>query len=111
MSDPRLPLWGTTPDPIKPDTVREWYFTFGIGRYGFDAYTVITGTYESSREKMFARFGRNWAFQYPSLSKLAGRPIPIDFDSGEPDWTWVQKWEEWHRVARGAVRAILNGPA
>ena len=46
---------------------KNYYFTFGVG---IDAphrncYTVISAeSWDDARQKMFDRFGREWAFQY-----------------------------------------------
>lgn len=39
-------------------------FTFGCGQPNAGKYVKIYGTYEQARKKMFARYGRRWAFQY-----------------------------------------------
>ncbi len=41
-----------------------YYFTFGQG-HEFDGYYVkLNGEWMETREKMFSKFGSNWAFQY-----------------------------------------------
>ena len=47
--------------------MQEHIFTFGFGHYLANCYTVIKAeTAEQAREKMFEKYGRHWAFQYPS---------------------------------------------
>ena len=41
-----------------------WTFTFGYGQKHQGKYVGIYGTYESARQKMFERYGSEWAFQY-----------------------------------------------
>ena len=60
----------TTSEPGKREVPQNWYFTFGYGQNpGIGYYTVIFGTYNDAREEMVIRYGRNWAFQYPSVEK------------------------------------------
>ena len=51
----------------------DWIFTFGWGQTHpdtgeplKDCYVRIPGTFEEARERMVARFGTKWAFQYES---------------------------------------------
>lgn len=41
-----------------------WYFTFGCGQKHAGHYVKFFGRYYEAREKMFATFGKQWAFQY-----------------------------------------------
>lgn len=41
-----------------------WIFTFGSGQEHAGYYVKIWGTFGSAREKMFAEYGKRWAFQY-----------------------------------------------
>lgn len=41
-----------------------WIFTFGQGQKYTGYYVKIWGTYESARNKMFQKYGNEWAFQY-----------------------------------------------
>ena len=44
--------------------MNEWIFTFGYGQ-AMQGYCVrVKGSYAEARQKMFDKFGRNWAFQY-----------------------------------------------
>lgn len=44
---------------------QQWYiFTFGVGQRHSGHYVKFYGTYEETREQMFAKYGREWAFQY-----------------------------------------------
>lgn len=45
-------------------TYQKWYFTFGFGQEHENCFTVIEGTYEEARDKMFKIYGDKWAFQY-----------------------------------------------
>ena len=49
----------------------EWIFTFGFGHVHphtgerlANTFIRVSGEDEEAREKMYARFGRKWAFQY-----------------------------------------------
>lgn len=52
--------------------VRDWIFTFGFGHVATgevplrNRFVRIRGTFEEARTEMVRRFGRTWAFQYPS---------------------------------------------
>ena len=48
----------------KPNIPQLWIFTFGYGHAHPNRYIKIHGTYQEAREKMVARFGSKWAFQY-----------------------------------------------
>ena len=42
-----------------------WYFTFGFAHRHAGCYFVVKdATLDEAREEMFAKFGREWAFQY-----------------------------------------------
>jgi len=45
-----------------------WMFTFGLGyEYGQNrgkAVKIFADSYDEAREKMLARYGNKWAFQY-----------------------------------------------
>lgn len=41
-----------------------WIFTFGLGREHGGHYVKFTGTYGEARDKMIAKYGDQWAFQY-----------------------------------------------
>jgi hypothetical protein len=53
--------------------VREWIFTFGFGHTDENGaplrnkYVRIIGTHDDARAEMVRRWGRQWAFQYPTL--------------------------------------------
>lgn len=40
-----------------------WVFTFGWGQPHAGKYVKIRGTYVQARNKMFAKYGSEWAFQ------------------------------------------------
>lgn len=52
-----------------PETVQDWYFTFGCGQPHENHYHVINGTWEEAREKMFHRFGNRWGMMYASAEE------------------------------------------
>ena len=41
-----------------------WTFTFGCGQEHDGTYVKIYGTFDSTRNTMFERYGSEWAFQY-----------------------------------------------
>lgn len=41
-----------------------WVFTFGSGQKNAGHFVRISGTADEAREEMFARYGKEWAFQY-----------------------------------------------
>ena len=41
-----------------------WIFTFGYGQKHEGHYVRVKGDYGTAREKMVARYGSKWAFQY-----------------------------------------------
>ena len=41
-----------------------WIFTFGYGQKYEGHYVKINGTFGEAREKMFDKYGEEWAFQY-----------------------------------------------
>lgn len=41
-----------------------WVFTFGAGQKHEGHFVRISGTFEEARAEMFARYGKEWAFQY-----------------------------------------------
>jgi hypothetical protein len=45
---------------------QEWIFTFGFGQPHANGFTRIFGTFNSAREEMFRRYGRQWSMQYPT---------------------------------------------
>lgn len=45
-------------------TLGNWYFTFGNGQKYAGRCVRIFGTFSSTRDKMFEKFGDKWAFQY-----------------------------------------------
>lgn len=45
-------------------TDQTWVFTFGCGQENAGHYVKFTGTYSEAREKMCAKYGDKWAFQY-----------------------------------------------
>lgn len=52
------------------DPEHVWIFTFGLGLFSAPArYIKIKGTYDSARKEVCRRFGKKWAFQYPSEEK------------------------------------------
>lgn len=61
---------------------QKFYFTFGCGadEPHRNCYTVIeAGSYMEAREKMLARFGTNWAFQYDERSWYIDPKTDEDF--------------------------------
>lgn len=51
--------------PRDDETRQTWYFTFGFLQSNAGNYVVVRdATFSEAREKMFSRFGREWAFQY-----------------------------------------------
>lgn len=46
------------------NTKKWWIFTFGCGHPHAGYYVKIRGSYTEAREKMVARYGVRWAFQY-----------------------------------------------
>jgi len=58
----------TSAPPVSSRPVEEretWYFTFGQAHAFPNGYFVVRdATYAEARERMFATFGREWAFQY-----------------------------------------------
>jgi hypothetical protein len=50
---------------LNPERRQRWYFTFGVGQPNAGRYYVVDeATFAEARERMFAVFGREWAFQY-----------------------------------------------
>ena len=49
---------------MSQDTVQNYYFTFGVCTNKGGNYIKIEGTAESTRKKMVAVHGLEWAFQY-----------------------------------------------
>ena len=41
-----------------------WTFTFGYGQQHEGMSVRIYGTFDSTRDKMFERYGSEWSFQY-----------------------------------------------
>lgn len=54
------------PVPETEEQTQDWIFTFGCGQVHAGHYTVIHGTFHSSRERMFELYGQKWSMQYPS---------------------------------------------
>jgi hypothetical protein len=54
----------------KAEEIKDWYFTFGLNKPNAGHYIKISGTFNSSREEMFKRFGRLWSMQYDTLEKV-----------------------------------------
>ena len=54
------------------ETKQNWHFTFCIGSDLGKKYTMIKGTYNEARDKMFNSWGKHWAFQY-SEKEFAGQ--------------------------------------
>lgn len=46
------------------DKEQWWVFTFGCGQKHEGKYVKIYGTHEDARNKMFDKYGSEWAFQY-----------------------------------------------
>jgi len=44
----------------------EWIFTFCCGSENGGKCVRIAGSYREARDEMVARFGSEWAFQYPA---------------------------------------------
>lgn len=52
-------------DNNLPKEKDEYYiFTFGVGQKHGGYYVKIKGTYGGARQKMFDKYGKEWAFQY-----------------------------------------------
>ena len=52
-------------DNVVPKEKKKWYyFTFGCGQKHAGHYVKIFGTFDSTRKKMFEKYGRAWGFQY-----------------------------------------------
>lgn len=77
------------------DEKKSWIFTFGFGhthpRTGQKLaghYVRVPGDYEAARAKMIQRFGRNWAFSYPTLDRATGGGahslVELPFTSYDP---------------------------
>ena len=50
---------------IESDEKPQWWiFTFGQNSINAGHYVKIRGTYSQARQKMFKRYGNDWAFQY-----------------------------------------------
>lgn len=45
-------------------TNETWVFTFGLGQKHAGHFVRICGSFDEARAEMFARYGREWAFQY-----------------------------------------------
>lgn len=41
-----------------------WIFTFGVGQEHEGYYVRIRGSFSQAREKMCAKYGTHWGFQY-----------------------------------------------
>lgn len=52
------------PAPKKPKKAGWWIFTFGCGHEHAGKYVKIHGTFSEARQKMFDKYGEDWAFQY-----------------------------------------------
>jgi len=66
-------------DLTTKDIVNDWVFTFGGDQPNAGCYVTIRGTYEGAREKLVAKVGDKWSFQYPSVS-----------DAGVNRWKYVK---------------------
>lgn len=44
----------------------DWIFTFGVNDAKGRNFVRINSTYDGARDEMVRRFGKGWAFQYPS---------------------------------------------
>jgi hypothetical protein len=50
---------------------QDWYFSFGCGHSPNEhKYVKIYGTFKSTRDEMFSRFGFFWCMQYESFQAL-----------------------------------------
>ena len=49
---------------LPKEEEKYYIFTFGVGQKHGGYYVKIKGTYEGARQKMFDRYGKEWAFQY-----------------------------------------------
>jgi hypothetical protein len=49
---------------MPKESAQDYYFTFEMSHEHGNRYVKIHGTFNEAREKMFARFGDKWAFQY-----------------------------------------------
>ena len=65
---------------------KQWLvFTFGADQPNAGKYVRIFGTYGEAREKMFAKYGKKWSFQYSEEewsewideAKEAGVPVEV----------------------------------
>ena len=61
-----------------------WIFTFGYGQQHQGKYVKISGTFGEAREKMFKKYGPEWAFQYSE-----------------------EEWEKWERIWPDYMREKL----
>ena len=43
----------------------KWAFTFGHSNPRRDNYVVLEGTCDEARARMFLKYGKEWAMQYP----------------------------------------------
>ena len=51
-------------DVMAKEKRQDYYFTFCMSHANCGRYVKIHGTFGEAREKMFAKFGKSWAFQY-----------------------------------------------
>jgi len=49
---------------MKPNEIKDYYFTFGFNHKYPKGYVKIRGTFIDARIKMATLFGQKWAFQY-----------------------------------------------
>lgn len=49
---------------MKEDNRPYWIFTFGTGQKNEGKYVKIYGHFAEARDKMIARYGLAWGFQY-----------------------------------------------
>lgn len=47
-----------------PEKEGYWIFTFGCGQKHAGYYVKIFGTWQTARQKMLDKYGRDWGFQY-----------------------------------------------
>lgn len=67
----------------KEEQPKIWYFTFGVGHEHAGRYVALVGTANETRDEMFKRYGKNWAFQYPSAEKAGvyrWKLKPLEYD-------------------------------
>ena len=62
-----------------------WIFTFGSGQPNGGHYVKFYGTYGEARDKMFAKYGNKWGFQYSEKE--------WEYYKNDPNRTWELETE------------------